>query len=82
MKTNIKILLVSCVIATFTTISISMAQDKNNLDVTLANIILTAKADGESGEGRGPMCYDSKWRAGCKLETGFCSTAAVADCSN
>ncbi len=82
MKIKIKILLASCMIATVAITGINMAHNNTNMVVTLEDIIVKAKADGESGEGRGPMCYDSKWRAGCKLETGFCSTAAVADCSN
>lgn len=79
MKIKIKILIASCMIATVAITGINMAQDNNNMVVTLEDIIVTAKADGED---RGPMCYDSKWRAGCKLETGFCSTSAVADCSD
>jgi hypothetical protein len=30
--------------------------------------------------GRGPMCYDSNGKAGCKMITGFCSDSAKANC--
>jgi len=43
---------------------------------------------GDQGEGedppqnnnRGPMCYDSNGKAGCKMITGFCSDSAKANC--
>ena len=49
MKTKIKILIVSCVIAAATVTGFNLAQNSNNMDVTLADIALMAKARGESG---------------------------------
>jgi len=81
MKTKIRILIASCMIAAVAISGINLVQDNDNMVVTLEDMIVTAKADGESGSDRGPMCYDSSWRAGCKLENnGFCSTSAAASC--
>jgi hypothetical protein len=47
MKTKIKILIVSCVIAVSAVKGFNMAQNINNLDVSLADIAVMARADGE-----------------------------------
>ena len=45
MKTKIKILIVSCVIAAAAVTGFNMAQNSNNMDVTLADIAVMARAD-------------------------------------
>ena len=80
MKTKFKFLLVSCAIIAIAITGFNFVQNGSNADVSLADIVVSAKADGESSNNRGPMCYDSNWKAGCKLLQGYCSTAAKADC--
>ena len=58
MKTKIKILIVSCVIAAAAVTGFNMAQNSNNMDVTLADIAVMARADGESG-GNQATCYST-----------------------
>lgn len=82
MKLKIKVLIVFFVIAIFSIVGITISQDDAYKEVKLEVITLSARADGESSNNRGPMCYDSKWRAGCKLIEGYCSPAAVANCDN
>jgi hypothetical protein len=36
--------------------------------------------DTPQNNNRGPMCYDSNGKAGCKMITGFCSDSAKANC--
>ncbi len=59
MKTKIKILIVSCMIATAAITGLNLAQDSNSMVVTLADIAVMAKADGESGGGNEVDCYSS-----------------------
>jgi hypothetical protein len=81
MKTKIKFLLVSFTITAIAITGFHFVQNGSNVDVSLADIVVRVKADGESSSNnRGPMCYDSNWKAGCKLLQGYCSTAAKADC--
>ena len=56
MKTKIKILIVSCVIAAAAFTGINMAQNNQSTGMTLADIAVMAKADGESGGGEGSTC--------------------------
>jgi len=49
MKTKIKILIVSCMIATAAITGFNFAQNGSNIDVSLADIAVMAKADPESG---------------------------------
>ena len=49
MKTKIKIFIVSCVIASVAVTGFNLAQNSNNMDVTLADIAVMASADPESG---------------------------------
>ena len=49
MKTKIKILIVSCVIAAAAVTGFNLAQNSNNMNVTLADIAVMARAGGESG---------------------------------
>jgi len=73
MKSKIKILIVSCVIAAAAVTGINMAQNNSNMDVTLADIAVMAKADGESGGTHdykmftyschvGPPCVVAWWK--------------------
>ena len=57
MKTKIRILIVSCMIATAAITGLNLAQDSNSMVVTLADIAVMAKADGESGTSTVP-CED------------------------
>ena len=58
MKTKIKILIVSCVIAAAAVTGFNMAQENSNMDVSLADIAVMARADGESGGGLECDCVD------------------------
>lgn len=80
MKTIIKFLLVSCIITAAAITNFKLVHDNRNVNVTLPDIEVMAKAVAESSNDRGPMCYDDNWKEGCRLIEGFCSTAAKADC--
>ena len=54
MKRKIKILLVSCIIASAAVTGFNQAQENRKMDVSLADIAVMARADGESGS----ACYD------------------------
>ncbi|MEX2410986.1 MAG: hypothetical protein WD607_06360 [Candidatus Paceibacterota bacterium] len=64
MKTKIKILIVSCLIATAAITGLDLAQDSNSMVVTLADIAVMAKADGEGGDCPGGSCTYTTYFAG------------------
>ena len=57
MKTKFKFLLVTCLIAAVAITGFNFVQNGSNIDVSLADIAVMAKADGESGTSTVP-CYD------------------------
>ena len=64
MKSKIKILIVSCVIAAAAVTGFNMAQNSNNMDVSLADIAVMARADGEQWDpcpGLPPNTYYCQW---------------------
>jgi hypothetical protein len=80
MKTKIKILIVSCVIAAAAVTGFNLAQNSNNMDVTLADISLMAMARGESGC---CIAYSVDEHCGMKKEwddTGPCCQSSDTAC--
>ncbi|MFW5803971.1 MAG: hypothetical protein ACOCWG_01930 [bacterium] len=80
MKKSILLLCGGLCLLAFLSINTSIRHTQEGIDTKLIYLNQKALADGESSNNRGPMCYDEDWKAGCKFEEGFCSTAAVADC--
>lgn len=60
MKTKFKFLLVTCVIAAVAITGFNFVQNGSNIDVSLADIAVMARADGESG---GTACVDTYFHA-------------------
>ena len=58
MKTKIKILIVSFVIAAAAVTGFNLAQENRHLNVSLADISVMARADGESGGGGTGSCME------------------------
>jgi hypothetical protein len=77
MKAKIKILIVSCMIATAAITGLNLAQDSNSMAVTLADIAVMAKADGENGP-----CPGWDGSSYCQWDDDYANCVDQAECNS